>query len=199
MQQLAQLQADNQSLSNRLTNVVGPKKAPDDSNIELLKLRGEVGVLRRQTDEASQRAQTAEHELAASFSVKTQFESNQTQIVNAAKYLGLDMRIYAGDHDNQYPTNSPYQLAASYGDTNLLQNVPSLEFINVGLIKLNSENEPDHPSMVLIRERLARQAPDGTWQRIYGFADGSVQTATSYDGNFEAWEKANTYSPPPNQ
>jgi hypothetical protein len=109
------------------------------------------------------------------------------------------MRIYAGDHDNQYPTNSPYQLAASYGDTNLLQNVPSLEFINVGLIKLNSENEPDHPSMVLIRERLARQAPDGTWQRIYGFADGSVQTATSYDGNFEAWEKANTYSPPPNQ
>jgi hypothetical protein len=53
--------------------------------------------------------------------------------------------------------------------------------------------------MVELRERLARQAPDGTWQRIYGFADGSVQTATSYDGNFDAWEKANTYSPPPNQ
>ena len=199
MQQIAQLQTDNQSLSNQLTNVGDPKKAPDDSNTELLKLRGEIGVLRRQAVEAIQRAQIAEQKLAASLSVKAQFESNQIQIVNTAKYLGLDMRTYAGEHDNQYPTNSPYQLAASYGDTNLLQNIPPLDFINVGLIKLNSENEPDHPSMVLIRERLARQAPDGTWQRIYGFADGSVQMATSYDGNFDAWEKANTYSPPPNQ
>jgi prepilin-type processing-associated H-X9-DG protein len=53
--------------------------------------------------------------------------------------------------------------------------------------------------MVVLRERIARQAPDGTWSRIYLFADGSVQIATSYDGNFDAWEKANTYSTPPNQ
>jgi len=52
--------------------------------------------------------------------------------------------------------------------------------------------------MTVFRERLARQAPDGTWQRAYGFADGSVQIATSYDGNFDAWEKANTYIPPAN-
>ena len=52
---------------------------------------------------------------------------------------------------------------------------------------------------VMLRERLPRQAPDGTWTRLYGLADGSVQTATSYDGNFDAWEKVNTYTPPANQ
>jgi RNA polymerase sigma factor (sigma-70 family) len=198
-QQLAQLQTDNESLSNRLADTVDSKELPENPNNELLKLRGEVGVLRRQANEANEKTQVAEQKLAATLSVKAQFESDRAQIVNAAKYLGLYMRMYAGEHNNQYPTNSLYQLATSYGDTNLLQNIPPLEFINVGLIKLNSENEPDRPNMVLVRERLARQAPDGTWQRIYGFADGSVQTATSYDGNFDAWEKVNTYSPPPSQ
>jgi hypothetical protein len=113
--------------------------------------------------------------------------------------LGLDMRLYARDHDNQFPTNRLYKLADDYGPTNLLQNIPPLELIDVGLTKQNSQSQPDHPSMVVVRERLARQAPDGTWSRIYLFADGSVQTATSYDGNFDAWEKANTYAPPPNQ
>jgi len=36
---------------------------------------------------------------------------------------------------------------------------------------------------------LARQASDGTWKRIYGFADGRVVTARSHDGNFDTWEK----------
>jgi hypothetical protein len=53
--------------------------------------------------------------------------------------------------------------------------------------------------MVTLRARLSRQAPDGTWKRIYTFADGSVQTATSHDGNFDDWEKQNTYSPAQNQ
>lgn len=204
-QQIAQLQANDESLSNRLAAAADAKPSssqslPDGQFNELLKLRGEVGVLQRQVHEADQKAQTTEQKLAAILSAKAQFESSQDAILYAAKMLGLDMRLYARDHDNQFPTNRFLsKLADDYGQTNLLQNIPPLEFINVGLTKLNSQNQPDHPNMVLVRERLARQAPDGTWQRIYGFADGSVQIATSYDGNFDAWEKANTYSPPPNQ
>jgi len=208
-QQIVQLQTDNENLSNHLATIGDSKSLSDEQMNELLKLRGEIGVLRRRVGEsekaqkeindANQKAQIAEQKLAATLSAKAQFESHQVVIVNAAKILGLCMRLYASDHDNQFPTNSLYQLAEDYGNTNLLQNIPPLEFINVGLTKLNSQNEPDYPNMVLVRERLARQSPDGTWSRIYGFADGSVQTATSYDGNFDAWEKANTFSPPPNQ
>ena len=202
-QQITQLEANNEGLSNRLA-AAGARPAsfqslPDGQSNELLKLRGEVGVLRQQASEASQKAQVAEQKLATLLSAKAQFASHQSATMNAAKMLGLDMRLYARDHDNQFPTNRLYKLADDYGTTNLLQNIPPLELIDVGLTKLNSQSQPDHPSMVVVRERLARQAPDGTWSRIYLFADGSVQTATSYDGNFDAWEKANTYAPPPNQ
>jgi RNA polymerase sigma factor (sigma-70 family) len=200
-QQLAQLQADNQSLSNRLANVGDLKKSPDDLTTELLKLRGEVGVLERQANEANQKAQAAEQKLAAALSVQTKFTANENATINAMKYLGLDMRIYAGDHGNQFPTNdSLYQLAKDYdGNTNLLQGIPAIEYLNIGAAKFISEDKLEYPNMMMLRERIARQAPDGTWRRVYLFADGSVQTATSYNGNFDAWEKANTYSPPPTQ
>ena len=199
-QQLAQLQTDYQNLSTRLTSVGGSKKLPVDSNNELLKLRGEVGVLQRQANEANQKVQTAAQKLATALSAKVKFTADESVAINAIKYLELDMRIYAGDHGNQYPTNDNlYQLAKDYdSNTNLLQDIPAIEYKNIGA-KLNSKDEPDYPNMVVIRERIARQAPDGTWRRIYGLADGSVQTAISYDGNFDAWEKANTYSPPPEQ
>ena len=59
-QQIAQLQADNESLSNRLAAAADAKPSsssslPDGQSNELLKLRGEVGVLQRQTSEASQK------------------------------------------------------------------------------------------------------------------------------------------------
>ena len=209
-QQLAQLQTDNESLSNRLTTTVVARPLPDDKLNELLQLRGEVGVLRRQVSESkktqdkitevNQNAHAAEQKLATVLSAQAKFTTDESATINAMKYLGLDMRIYAGDHGNQFPTNNDlYRLAKNYdSNTNLLQGIPAIEYKNMGA-KLNSQNDPDYPSLVVLRERIARQSPDGTWHRIYGLADGSVQTATSYDGNFDAWEKANTYSPPPNQ
>lgn len=50
-QQIAQLQTDNENYSNRLTTIDDSKKLSDEQFNELLRLRGEVGVLRRQTNE----------------------------------------------------------------------------------------------------------------------------------------------------
>ncbi len=50
-QQVAQLRTDNESFSNRLAAAGDAKKLPDEQFNELLKLRGEVGVLRQQTNE----------------------------------------------------------------------------------------------------------------------------------------------------
>jgi hypothetical protein len=50
-QQLAQLEADNESLSNRLAVVGDSKKLPAEQFNELLRLRGEVGALRSQNNE----------------------------------------------------------------------------------------------------------------------------------------------------
>jgi RNA polymerase sigma factor (sigma-70 family) len=196
-QQLAQLKTDNQSLSNRSTNVGDSKKLSDDPNNELLKLRGEVGVLQRQANEANQKAQAAEQKLATYLSAKAQFKTHQDDVINAMKMVELSMRVISNDNGGQFPTNllqltgplGPYTNTWTLGGIDLW----GFDFVNAGAVSI------DHPNMVMLRERIARQAPDGTWQRIYGFADGRVETATSYDGNFDAWEKANTYSPPPNQ
>jgi hypothetical protein len=194
-QQIAQLQTDNENFSNQLANVSGSKKLPNDSNNKLLKLRGEVGVLQRQANEANQKAQAAEQKLATALSAQAQFTAHETDKVSDMKQLGLAMLLYANDNSGLFPTNLD-QLTNS-----LPQSLPnwddfnSFDFVNVGVPNAHDK----YPQMIVLRERLARQAPDGTWRRVYGFADGRVVTATSYDGNFDAWEKANTYSPPPNQ
>jgi RNA polymerase sigma factor (sigma-70 family) len=198
-QQITQLQANNESLSNRLAVVADVKASssqslPDGQSNELLKLRGEVGVLQRQASEASQKAQVTEQKLAAALSAKAQFASHQSATVDAAKQIGLAMRVWSMDQHNQFPTNF-LQITNELGNSFTIQGISvfSFDFVNAGSVSL------EQPRMVALRERLARQAPDGTWQRIYLFVDGRVATATSYDGNFDAWEKANTYSPPPNQ
>jgi hypothetical protein len=50
-QQLAQLQTDSENFSNRLAEIGDGKKLSDEQFNELLKLRGEVGMLRQQTNE----------------------------------------------------------------------------------------------------------------------------------------------------
>jgi RNA polymerase sigma factor (sigma-70 family) len=50
-QQIAQLRADNEEFSNRLAAAGDAKKLPDEQFNELLKLRGEVGVLRNQAND----------------------------------------------------------------------------------------------------------------------------------------------------
>jgi hypothetical protein len=173
--------------------------ASTNDNNELLKLRGEVAGLRQRADAADEKARAAEQKLAAELSAKEQFNAHPTAVINTSKFVGLAMRVWSGDNSGLYPTNIvdlTNELALrpdasgnynfKLGDVDLF----SFEYLNVnGLVN-------DHPNAVAMRERLARQAPDGTWQRIYGFADGSVQTATSFNGDFSGWEKANTYIPP---
>jgi RNA polymerase sigma factor (sigma-70 family) len=204
-QQITQLQANNESLSNRLAAMADAKPSsfqspPDGQSTELLKLRGEVGVLQRQASEASQKAQVAEQKLATALSAKAQFASHQSATTSAAKQVCLAMRVFSMDNENQFPTNF-LQITNELGNSFSFQGIDlfGFDFVNAGAVKVQDQTFVEHPNTVQLRERLARQAPDGTWDRVYGFVDGRVVTATLYDGNFDAWEKANTYSPPPNQ
>jgi RNA polymerase sigma factor (sigma-70 family) len=193
-QKIAQLQSDAENFSNRLANVGAAKKLPDEQFNELLKLRGEVGVLRRQLDEAgklndeNQQLREAVIKLQASntsveiASAAARFKSNEIQIVNTLKQLGLAERIYAGDNGNRYATNFD-QMANELGGLYKSPLLTNVDFINVGTV-----NE-QYPDMILFRESNPRQSPAGTWQRVYGLADGSVQIATSPNGVFDVWEK----------
>jgi RNA polymerase sigma factor (sigma-70 family) len=197
-QQMARVQTDNQSLSNRLA--AAADAPPNAEHQELLKLRGEVGVLRGQA--GNQKSLQEENQglrvqLAAKSGERAhldpedQFILNGVHVINAAKMVGVAMLINI--ENGQYPTNFN-QLMLSLTTTNFAGNIhlDSFEMINVGSVG------KQYPQMIMARERFPRQSSDGHWEREYCLADGSVQTITSPDGNFDSYEqKQQQFGPPP--
>ena len=200
-QQTTQLKTDNESLSNRLAEIGGAKKMSDDQFNELLKLRGEVGALRNQLDELKKLREENQqfHTQAANegqefrVSKADYFRLQAMNIIDGAKQIGLAMLLYANDHNGLYPTNLVEQLVGAELTTNNIADINKFELMNVGVPNAHDK----YPQMIMLREKTPRQNPNGQWERIYELADGSAQTATSNDGNFDAWEQQNT-SPPPN-
>jgi len=103
------------------------------------------------------------------------------------------MRIYAGDHNEQYATNFDQLKDELGGVTNFQGNIgfDTFDFMNVGLV---NDTMPDK---LIFREKAPRQISNGEWERVYGLSDGSVQTVKSDDINFTVWEQQ--HSPPPGQ
>jgi len=202
-QQLAQLQTDNESLSNRFADVGEVKSLSDKQFNELLKLRGEVGKLPGESQRPFAETENGNH--GVKISEADYFRLHQMDTINAAKQIGLAMLMYSDDNNGFFPTNV-FQVTADtgrgsgyLGTTNFTEfsgkvRLDGFELLNVGV----PQSHEKHPQMMVLREQVARRTPDGKWQRIYLLADGSVQTATSDDGSFDSWEKENTEPPPPN-
>jgi RNA polymerase sigma factor (sigma-70 family) len=203
-QQMDQLQSDNQSLSSRLAAATPDTALPDAQMQELLKLRGEIGVLRRQL--AGQGKLQAENErlqaqVAAAKDHPVQadpallFAGHGAQMVNAVKLAGVAMYMYSAGHQGLFPTNFAQMTEELEGKTNIAGiSLDAMEFVNAG------QASRQYPQMIMLRERLPRQNPDGGWEREYCLADGSVQTETSPNGNFDAYEQQQAqYGPPPGQ
>jgi len=184
--QIKQLQNEHDDATNRLAALAEELARSKSNSLELLKLRGEVGLLRQQANEA-------EGKLATALSYTAKFTKHENATAHSMKNLNLVMMQWALDHDEKFATNLTQlanELKKPYVDTNTMSSIYSFDFVNAGVVT------PKDPKMLILRERFARQAPDGTWRRIYGFADGRAITAVTTDGNFEAWEKVNTESPP---
>ncbi len=90
-QQIAQLQTNNASLSNRIAAIGDASQLPTDQFNELLKLRGEVGVLRRQLDEATGKNRASQNAVKA---INT--NSLPPQIHLKARFLTMPKAVLAG-------------------------------------------------------------------------------------------------------
>ena len=119
------------------------------------------------------------------------FQIKQMRTVIALRQIEVANKTYAIDNQDHFATNFD-QLVNEFGShTNFGHGVTldSFEFVNAGQVT------DEMPDVIAFREKNPRQDPDGTWTRVYGFADGSVQTRSSQDGNFDDYEKQ--HSPPP--
>ena len=95
------------------------------------------------------------------------------------------------------------------GDTQLAQEVTQTVFIDLARLakrireevqfeivyqgSLNDLTNPDNT--IIMREREPSQTPNGTWSKVYGFADGSYRTIETTDGNLRSWEQEDKPKP----
>jgi RNA polymerase sigma factor (sigma-70 family) len=205
--QMAKLEVENDRLSNLVARAHGASSPGDDQLRELLRLRGEVGMLRSQTNQleglrnenrrlrASQAKTGPNPEPQGDDAAEAQRQMAVAKMSDA-KLLMLGLVLYAGDHTDQVAKSldqlEPYLRDKAPGLTGTNQ----FELFFQGSLKDIPNGSPASQTIV-VRERQGWQASDGSWHRAYGFADGHSELHRSPDGDFETWEKQHTFSPPP--
>lgn len=194
----AQLSAERERLANQLAQA--QSVATDDRLNELLRLRNQVRLLRDQTnelgmvqaqnrrleqalDQARQSASGADDEESADPTRRAAIAK-----MNDAKHLILAFILYAGEHQDQLPTNldqvESYLEAGERDGRWPLTRTNQFEIVCQG-----STSDLAKPAeTIVVRERQAWQTPEGKWAKAYGFADGHSEIRTEPVGGFEAWE-----------
>lgn len=162
---------------------------------ELLRLRAEASRLASsgvdpawQQALAAARANRDSAQLSARIASDTvQAEQLRVMTVEAMKQLGLAARIYATDNEERFP--KLFEDMKNELSNGLPGNMSLERFEFMPHERVISELEPE---MILFREKEARKMPDGTWNRAYTMADGSVQQRNSPTPDFTEWEKEHT-------
>jgi len=202
--QMAELETENQRLSNLVARAGSAPSATDDRLRELLRLRSEVGTLRSQANQLeglrneNRRLQAALAKTGPNPEAQggdpdgAQREMAIAKLTDA-RILVLGLIMHALDNTNQVATSlgqiEPYLRDKTPGLTGTNQ----FELVFQGSLK----DIPNGSNFILVREGQAWQAPDGGWMRAYGFTDGHSEVHRAPDGDFEPWEKQHTFSRPP--
>ncbi len=200
-ERLGQLQAENDRLSILAARADGSRANNLD---ELLRLRTEVNALRRETDafvslqEENRRLRSLR---ASSANLKTPLEQKEETLAEGMARLNyvrswmVAFHSYAADHNDHFP--SAFDQAARYvkedsAGAEFPLTTNQFEIVFRG--PLNSITNPS--SVIVIRERQARQSPDGGWNKAYAFADAHSEIHREKDGDFESFEKPRIVAPP---
>jgi hypothetical protein len=193
--QLNQLRADSDQ-----TAKPQPASTPaltDDQLRELLRLRGEVGMLRNGL--AEQTARKARETNLQPSQPQNQSEpvDPQTQFalarLNYAKHWMMAFSLYADEHQGQCPRS--FEQAASFlpdeakSETHLTPDQFEITYQGSFLDLTN------RAKIIVIRQKEAWQSPNAGWCRVYGFADGHSEVHRAADGNFGPWEEQHTCLP----
>ena len=175
-QQIAQLKIDNETLSSLATQAKKPALLPSDQLSELLRLRGEVGMLRQQTNELGRLRQenrklmsqaAAQSESTNQVSAEDQFTLRQTHAVDAMSALLNAIKGYATNHNGQFPGTLD-QLTV-FGDLGTSRFVGNLGLDDFEL-KQGIAVDP-HDGKVILSLRVPLQRPGGSSVIVLGGID----------------------------
>ena len=202
-QEIAQLKTEQADLSNHLAAAGDTKSLPADQLDELLKLRGEVGGLRQQASQLERLRRENDELKSAQRGGKaepmpTDAEAQEQQAIqvkmNNAKQGMLAFLMFAGDNQQQYPTN--FDQPSRYLPNGYREQIESgFDIAYQGPIA----GITNPATTIVLKEKQAWQASSGKWFKTYGFADGHAELHSEPGGNFDDWESQHTVLPPANQ
>jgi len=196
-QQMARLKTDNESLSSRLAAAGDSRPLSGDQLNELLKLRGEVGVLRQRTNELGKLrappARAIPNPPQPEVDAHAEQEKAALFVMNNTKQSVMGMIMFSNDNGDQFPTNFDQAIPYLGGDPNLVRsNLSQLEIVYQGALK----NIANPGSAIVVRESRP-WLYNGEWVKVYGFADGHCELHAEPNGEFGAWEQQHMAAPPP--
>jgi RNA polymerase sigma factor (sigma-70 family) len=202
--QIQELRSERDDATNRLGWLAEEAAANQQNNLELLKLRGQVAMLRHQAQELgrmreeNQRLLAAARDTAAQKTGEKDAQTQQRQIMiqrmNDARQGVLSFILFAGDHQDQYPTN--FDQVTSYANPDFVAHMET----NFDLVYSGLTTGITNPSStIVLREKQASQSAEGSWIKAYGYADGHAEIHAEPDGNFENWESQRIIQPTSNQ
>ena len=167
---------------------------------ELLRLRSQVGALKRQAAEV--KSTSPRTTAAAPQSVDPADKAKQDAMMtiqalakmNTSRNWMMAFVLYAGDHGGQMPTS--FDQAMGYlgedhkSETLLTTNV--FEIVYQG----TRDGIANPSSTIVLRETTPNQSADGSYFKAYGFSDGHSEIHKFVDGNIADWEAARIVKPP---
>ncbi len=200
--QAAQLQADNETLSNRLAMAHDSSSAPNRQLKELLRLRAQVGLLRQKTNELGRLKQnhlrrTADDSQASEETTPAEEQQRQssTAKMGDARLLVLGELIYADQNQGQLSTNFAQFSSYLTNADQTLTGTNHFELTYTGSIS----GLTNPASVIMVRESQAWPTLNGNWANTYGFMDGHAEVHVQASDNFDAFEQQHSNPPPPDQ
>jgi RNA polymerase sigma factor (sigma-70 family) len=204
VEQIQQLQRDRNEATNHLAILAEENTKTKSNDNELLKLRGEVGLLRQQANELEK----AQADSLANSRAATAVIGKWLDTDSARADLSTGTIVYAKMHNNQLPSSFADLKESLPADSpSRFIDADKFEFmINTPMNREAPAKGGFNSGKILFRERFARQkltnlnaVPDEV--KIYGFTDGSVAEISSNWlkasnlGSFNDWEQKHMVSP----
>lgn len=201
-----QIVAENERLSNLVMEAESVRTKANAIPSELLKLRGEVGLLKRQlAEDAQAKAQLARQSAQTNQASSTEEEEKQKAIMKQqviakmgyAKNWIMAFYLYAEKNQGRYPADF------SQASTMLPDNAKDETLLATNQFDIlyhgSSAALRDPANTIVLRESQSFASPSGGWLRTYGFADGHTEVHKVDDGNFQPWESQHMAASPGGQ
>ncbi len=198
--QIEEQQLEIESLKQRPMSTVSERSLSDDERTELLRLRGQIGVLRREVvdlEKMNKQKVVPSPQPVETAQVNQREEidkATRARNINTAKRWVLAFHMHAASNQGVYPASFE-EAAKTVEEVPDAEATQGFELFPLGNIKVS---QLENPGKTIVMRGGLFQTVTGDWTRTYGMADGSVQQLTALTPDFHEQELLNYFIYPEN-